>query len=66
MPEWVVSKLADALNNQGKAVKGSRILILGLAYKPDVDDDRESPTYKLMELLEKKGAEIDYHDPSYP
>ncbi len=66
MPEWVTRKLSDALNNQGKAVKGSRILILGLAYKPDVDDDRESPTYKLMELLEQKGAEIDYHDPHIP
>lgn len=66
MPEWVISKLTDALNNQGKAVKGSKILILGLAYKPDVDDDRESPTYKLMELLEQKGAEVDYHDPHIP
>lgn len=66
MPEWVIRKLADSLNNQGKAVKNSRVLILGLAYKPNVDDDRESPTYKLMELLEKKGARVDYHDPYIP
>jgi UDP-N-acetyl-D-glucosamine dehydrogenase len=66
MPEWVISKLTDALNSQTKSVKGSRILIIGLAYKPDVDDDRESPTYKLMDLLEKKGAQVDYHDPHIP
>lgn len=66
MPDWVVSKLSDSLNNHGKALKGSRILILGLAYKPDVDDDRESPTYKLMELLGKKGAKVSYHDPHIP
>jgi len=66
MPEWVISKVSDALNSDGKPVKGSRILVLGLAYKPDVDDDRESPTYKLMDLLLKKGASVDYHDPHIP
>lgn len=66
MPEWVVGKVTDALNHHGKALKGAKVLILGLAYKPDVDDDRESPTYKLMDLLGKKGAIIDYHDPHIP
>ena len=66
MPEWVVNKVTDALNNQGKSVKGSKILILGLAYKPDVDDDRESPTYKLLKLLKERQAEVDYHDPHIP
>ena len=66
MPEWVVGKVTEALNDRGKAVKDSKILILGLAYKPDVDDDRESPTYKLMTLLEQKKARVDYHDPHIP
>lgn len=66
MPEWVISKVADALNSHGKPLKGSRILVLGLAYKPDVDDDRESPSYKLMDLLLNKGASVDYHDPHIP
>jgi UDP-N-acetyl-D-glucosamine dehydrogenase len=66
MPEWVVNKVMHALNDKGKAVKGSRILLLGMAYKPNVDDDRESPSYKLMDLLMKIGAQIDYHDPHVP
>lgn len=66
MPEWVISKVMHALNDHRKAMKGSRILILGMAYKPDVDDDRESPSYKLMELLVKRGASVDYHDPHVP
>jgi len=66
MPEWVVSKVMHALNDKGKAVKGSKILILGMAYKPNVDDDRESPSYKLMDLLVKFGAQVDYHDPHVP
>lgn len=66
MPEYVVRNAGDALNSKGKPVKGSRILLIGLAYKPDVDDLRESPTFALMTLLEKRGAEVDYYDPYIP
>ena len=66
MPEHVVHRVADALNAQGKALKGSRILILGLAYKPNVDDERESPSYVLMDLLCERGAIVDYYDPYVP
>lgn len=66
MPEWVVNKVMLALNDRGRAVNGSRILLLGMAYKPNVDDDRESPSYKLMELLSEIGAQVDYHDPHLP
>jgi UDP-N-acetyl-D-glucosamine dehydrogenase len=66
MPDYVVNRVAEALNNEGKAIKGSRILILGLAYKPNVDDDRESPSYVLMAKLEAKGAVVDYNDPHVP
>ncbi|HZL34056.1 MAG TPA: nucleotide sugar dehydrogenase [Tepidisphaeraceae bacterium] len=66
MPEYVVSRTALALNDRGKAVKGSRILILGLAYKPDVDDVRESPSFELIEKLEHLGASVDYNDPHVP
>src|SRR6266542_2131961 len=66
MPENVVHRVADALNTQNKAVKGSRVLILGLAYKPNVDDERESPSYVLMDLLSKRGAELEYYDPYVP
>jgi UDP-N-acetyl-D-glucosamine dehydrogenase len=66
MPEYVVSRVVDALNDSSKAVKGSRILLLGLAYKPNVDDDRESPTYAIMESLEKRGAQVFYNDPYVP
>ncbi len=66
MPEHVVRRVADALNEHGKAVKGSRILILGLAYKANVDDERESPSYVLMDLLTKRGASVEYHDPYVP
>ena len=66
MPQWVVNKVALALNDRGKAVKGSKVLILGLAYKPDVDDVRESPSFELIEHLEKLGAQVDYHDPLVP
>ena len=66
MPQWVVTKVADALNERGKAVKGARILVLGLAYKKNVDDRRESPSMVLMELLQAKGAEISYSDPHVP
>jgi len=63
MPRFVVSKVQDALNERGKAVKGSRILVLGAAYKPDIDDLRESPALDVIALLKKKGAVVHYHDP---
>ncbi len=66
MPEHVVHRVADALNAQGKAVKGSRVLILGIAYKPNVDDERESPSYVLMDLLSERGAKLEYYDPYVP
>ncbi|WP_374325622.1 nucleotide sugar dehydrogenase [Aquipseudomonas alcaligenes] len=66
MPHWVVQKVADALNEHGKAVKGSRILVLGLAYKKNIDDSRESPAVEIMELLHGKGAQVDYADPHVP
>jgi UDP-N-acetyl-D-glucosamine dehydrogenase len=66
MPDYVVSKVSDALNTEKKSINGSRILLLGLAYKQDVDDDRESPSYVLIEKLEAKGAHIDYNDPHVP
>ncbi len=66
MPDFVVRKVADALNADRKPLNGSRILILGLAYKPNVDDDRESPSYTLIEKLEAHGAIVDYHDPFVP
>lgn len=63
MPAWVVARVVEALDDSGVAVDGARILLLGLAYKPDVDDDRESPTYEIMRLLEEQGAIVDYNDP---
>lgn len=66
MPDWVASKIADALNERGKAIKGSRILVLGIAYKKNVDDMRESPAVMLMEILRAKGADIAYSDPHVP
>jgi UDP-N-acetyl-D-glucosamine dehydrogenase len=66
MPQHVVHGVADALNAQGKALKGSRVLILGLAYKPNVDDERESPSYVLMDLLCERGAIVEYYDPYVP
>ncbi len=66
MPEYVVNRVAGALNSRKKAVNGSRILVLGLAYKADVDDDRESPSYVLMEMLSQRGAEVCYYDPYVP
>jgi len=66
MPDHVVARVSEALNQTGKAVKGSTILILGLAYKADVDDDRESPSYVLIEKLEGLGAKVIYHDPHIP
>ena len=66
MPDHVVKVAFEALNGEGKSVKNSRILILGLAYKANVDDDRESPTYKLIEKFEALGAHVSYHDPHVP
>lgn len=66
MPEWVVGKVADALNQRGKAVKGSHILVLGIAYKKNVDDTRESPAIEIMDLLRAKGAVVSYSDPHVP
>ena len=66
MPEFVVRRVADALNTRQKSVKGSRILILGLAYKANVDDDRESPSYTLLDLLKRQGAHVAYYDPHVP
>jgi UDP-N-acetyl-D-glucosamine dehydrogenase len=66
MPEYVLHRVADALNHHQKSVNGSKVLILGLAYKPNVDDERESPSYVLMQLLRDRGAEVEYHDPYVP
>jgi len=63
MPRWVIGKVMDALNDRGKSLKGSRVLVLGIAYKSNVDDMRESPAVELMELLEEKGALVEYTDP---
>lgn len=66
MPRYVVAKVQDALNEQMKPLKGSRVLVIGAAYKPDVDDIRESPALDIIGLLRQKGAEVDYHDPYIP
>jgi len=66
MPRWVVGKVIEALNSVGKAVNGSRILILGIAYKKNVDDSRESPSVEIMEQLKSLGAEVEYCDPYFP
>ena len=66
MPEYVVNRAADALNAQKKSINGSRVLIVGLAYKPDVDDDRESPSYHLLDMFKERGAELAYYDPHVP
>jgi UDP-N-acetyl-D-glucosamine dehydrogenase len=66
MPSYVIHRVADALNENQKSIKGSSILVLGLAYKPNVDDERESPSYVLMEMLTQRGAKVSYHDPYVP
>jgi UDP-N-acetyl-D-glucosamine dehydrogenase len=66
MPQWVVGKVTDALNEQGRSLKGTRVLVLGLAYKKNVDDPRESPAMEIMEILRAKGAEVSYSDPHIP
>jgi len=66
IPWWVVDRTMQAFSRRGMGLKGSRILVVGLAYKKNVDDARESPSYKLMELLEAEGVEVSYHDPYVP
>ena len=66
MPEHVLARVGEALNHRRRPLNGSRVLVLGLAYKPDVDDERESPSYVLMEGLRRRGAEVGYHDPYIP
>jgi UDP-N-acetyl-D-glucosamine dehydrogenase len=66
MPHFVINKIADVLNDRGKPIKGSKVAILGMAYKKDVDDPRESPSFELMDLLLKKGAKVTYNDPHIP
>ena len=63
MPEHVVNQVVHALNSQQKPLNGSKVLVVGLAYKPNVDDERESPSYVLMDLLSERGATVEYHDP---
>jgi len=66
MPRYVVSRLAEALNDQSKPLRGSKISILGIAYKKDVDDPRESPSFELLKLLDSQGAILSYSDPFVP
>jgi len=66
MPRYVVSRVMEALNDRSKALKGSKVLVLGAAYKPDIDDIRESPALDVIGLLQKKGALVEYHDPYIP
>ena len=66
MPRWVIGRTMDALNARGRPLKGARVLVLGIAYKKDVDDMRESPAVELMRLLQEKGALVDYSDPYIP
>jgi UDP-N-acetyl-D-glucosamine dehydrogenase len=66
MPDFVVTRVMEVLNEMSRPLRGSKILLLGLAYKPNVDDDRESPSYSLMEKLEERGAVVSYNDPFIP
>jgi len=66
MPHYVVTKTLDAMNERGKSLKGAKVLVLGLAYKKDIDDVRESPSIELIEILKEKGAKVDYNDPYIP
>ena len=66
MPEHVVNLVAEGLNRLGKPVRGSRVLVLGVAYKANIDDTRESPSLDIMETLRERGARIDYSDPFVP
>jgi UDP-N-acetyl-D-glucosamine dehydrogenase len=66
MPRYVVHRVLEAMNDRGKVLKGSRVLVLGAAYKPDIDDVRESPALDVIGLLKQKGAQVEYHDPYIP
>lgn len=66
MPAYVIQRVAEALASKRQTISGSRILMIGIAYKANVDDDRESPAYVLWEMLEKQGAQVEYHDPHVP
>jgi UDP-N-acetyl-D-glucosamine dehydrogenase len=66
MPRYVVQRAMEALNERGKAMKGARVLVLGIAYKKDIDDMRESPAVRIIELLHERGAQVVYHDPYVP
>ncbi len=66
MPAWVIFKTQEALSDQGRSLKGARVLVLGLSYKANIDDDRESPSYEIIELLQDRGAEVAYCDPYLP
>jgi UDP-N-acetyl-D-glucosamine dehydrogenase len=66
MPRYVVNRILDALNDRGQTLKGACTLVLGVAYKPDIDDIRESPALEVIDLLRKKGAKVEYHDPYIP
>ena len=66
MPEYVIARLVAALNSRGKTVKGSKVLVIGLAFKPDVDDMRESPAFTLMDMITALGGEVAYYDPHIP
>jgi UDP-N-acetyl-D-glucosamine dehydrogenase len=66
MPRYVVDRTAEAINAAGKSVHGAKVLVLGLSYKPNIDDDRESPSFELIELLRERGAEVSYCDPYIP
>jgi len=63
MPVWVAGRMAEALNQHGKAVKGAKVFVLGAAYKADVGDLRESPSIRIMQQLHKRGAKVSFHDP---
>ena len=66
MPRYVVDRTVDAVNRSGKSIVGAKVLVLGLSYKPDIDDDRESPSFELIELLQERGAVVSYCDPYVP
>jgi UDP-N-acetyl-D-glucosamine dehydrogenase len=66
MPRYVVDRTVDAVNRAGKSVVGATVVVLGLSYKPDIDDDRESPSFEIIELLQERGAVVSYCDPFIP
>ena len=66
MPRYVVSRVLEAMNDRGKILNGSNVLVLGVAYKPDIDDVRESPALQILELFQDAGALVQYHDPNIP